>query len=88
MDGLASYIAYPLPGAIHHSFELHFRFIPMTVDQIALMVFIGQGHPHEPSADHLAVSFIKGYVVLTWNLGSGSHFKNLIHQCILQIFNR
>ncbi|XP_066907901.1 protein eyes shut isoform X2 [Halyomorpha halys] len=71
VDGLASYIAYPLPGAIHHSFELHFRFIPLTIDQIALMVFIGQGYPHESSADHLAVSFIKGYVVLTWNLGSG-----------------
>ncbi|CAH1391625.1 unnamed protein product [Nezara viridula] len=81
VDGMASYIAYPLPGAIHHSFELHFRFIPMTVDQIALMVFIGQGNPYESSADHLAVSFIKGYVVLTWNLGGYEtrNFSGLPH---------
>ncbi|KAF6214242.1 hypothetical protein GE061_008982 [Apolygus lucorum] len=71
VNGLSSYIAYPLPGPIHHSFELHFRFLPSTLDQIGLMIFIGQGHPHDSSSDHLAVSFIKGYVVLTWNLGSG-----------------
>ncbi|KAL1124137.1 hypothetical protein AAG570_001907 [Ranatra chinensis] len=71
IGGLSSYTAYPLPGAIHHSFELRFHFIPSTMDQIALMIFIGQDHPHDPTSDHLAVSFIKGYVVLTWNLGSG-----------------
>uniref|UniRef100_T1HCE3 Uncharacterized protein n=1 Tax=Rhodnius prolixus TaxID=13249 RepID=T1HCE3_RHOPR len=71
VNGLSSYTAYPLPGAIHHSFELHFRFVPSSLDQIALMIFIGQSHPHDSSSDHLAVSFIKGYVVLTWNLGSG-----------------
>lgn len=42
------------------------------MEQIALMVFIGQDGPHDTSSDHLAVSFIKGYVVLTWNLGSGN----------------
>lgn len=41
------------------------------MDQIALLLFIGQGRPHDSTSDHLAVSFIKGYVVLTWNLGSG-----------------
>ncbi|XP_024082772.1 protein eyes shut isoform X2 [Cimex lectularius] len=71
ISGLSSYTAYPLPGPIHHSFELHFRFIPSSLEQISLMVFIGQGHPHDSSSDHLAVSLIKGYVVLTWNLGSG-----------------
>ncbi|XP_068084858.1 protein eyes shut [Anabrus simplex] len=69
--GLSSYVAYPLPGAIHHSMELKFRFKPATMDQISLMVFVGQDGPHDSRSDHLAVSFIKGYVVLTWNLGSG-----------------
>jgi EYS protein len=71
VGGLASYAAYPIPGAIHNSMELKFKFIPSTVDQIALMVFVGQDGFHNARADHLSVSFIKGYVVLTWNLGSG-----------------
>lgn len=71
IGGLASYAAYPIPGAIHNNMELKFKFIPSTVEQIALMVFVGQDGFHDSRADHLSVSFIKGYVVLTWNLGSG-----------------
>ncbi|XP_069677103.1 protein eyes shut isoform X2 [Periplaneta americana] len=71
VGGLASYAAYPIPGAIHNSMELKFKFVPTTTEQIALMVFIGQDGFHDSRADHLSVSFIKGYVVLTWNLGSG-----------------
>ncbi|KAJ4436335.1 hypothetical protein ANN_18966 [Periplaneta americana] len=70
VGGLASYAAYPIPGAIHNSMELKFKFVPTTTEQIALMVFIGQDGFHDSRADHLSVSFIKGYVVLTWNLGS------------------
>lgn len=44
------------------------------MDQIALLAFIGQDYQHDSITDHLAVSFIKGYVVLTWNLGSGGYF--------------
>ncbi|XP_063218539.1 protein eyes shut [Bacillus rossius redtenbacheri] len=71
VGGLSSYAAYPLPGAIHKSMELRFRFSPATTEQVALMVFVGQEGAHDSRSDHLAVSFIKGYVVLTWNLGSG-----------------
>ncbi|KAJ9586493.1 hypothetical protein L9F63_019851, partial [Diploptera punctata] len=71
VGGFASYAAYPIPGAIHNSMELKFKFVPSTMEQIALMVFVGQDGYHDSRADHLAVSFIKGYVVLTWNLGSG-----------------
>lgn len=35
------------------------------------MAFLGQSGPHDEKSDHLAVSFIQGYVMLTWNLGSG-----------------
>ncbi|KAJ8875997.1 hypothetical protein PR048_023905 [Dryococelus australis] len=72
VGGLASYVAYPLPAAIHRSLELRFHFTPTTMEQIALMVFVGQEGAHDSRSDHLAVSFIKGYVVLTWNLGSGN----------------
>ncbi|PSN38460.1 hypothetical protein C0J52_15614 [Blattella germanica] len=71
VGGLASYAAYPIPGAIHNSMELKFKFMPTTMEQIALLVFVGQDGYHDSRADHLSVSFIKGYVVLTWNLGSG-----------------
>jgi len=80
IGGLASYAAYPIPGAIHNSMELKFKFIPSTVEQIALMVFVGQDGYHDSRADHLSVSFIKGYVVLTWNLGSGMALDNFLNQ--------
>lgn len=38
------------------------------MDQIAVMMYIG----HDASTDHVALSFIKGYIVLTWNLGAGA----------------
>ncbi|XP_049827916.1 protein eyes shut [Schistocerca gregaria] len=69
--GFSSYTAYPLPGTIHHNMELRFRFKPSSMEQIALMIFVGQDGSHDAQSDHLSVSFIKGYVVLTWNLGSG-----------------
>nr|CAD7195211.1 unnamed protein product [Timema douglasi] len=71
VGGLSSYAAYQLPGTIHNSLELKLRFSPTTMDQIALLVFVGQEGVHTAQSDHLALSFIKGYLVLTWNLGSG-----------------
>jgi len=44
------------------------HFVPNFMDQIALMMYIG----HDASTDHVALSFIKGYIVLTWNLGAGA----------------
>lgn len=78
--GLTAFSAYPVPGAMHHSFEIRFRFMTQTTDQVALLLFVGQDHPHDATADHMAVSYIKGYIVLTWNLGSGilGHFELMI----------
>ncbi|XP_050426579.1 protein eyes shut isoform X2 [Adelges cooleyi] len=67
VSGLSSYAAYSIPAEIHQSFELSLHFVPNSVDQIALMMYIG----HDASSDHVALSFIKGYIVLTWNLGAG-----------------
>lgn len=69
--GLSSFTAYTLPTEIQEDIMIGFKFIPHDMEQISLMLFIGQDGYHGPSSDHLAVSFIKGYVVLTWNLGSG-----------------
>ena len=35
------------------------------------MMFLGQSGPHRGGSDYLAISFIKGYVLLTWDLGAG-----------------
>ncbi|XP_046687687.1 LOW QUALITY PROTEIN: protein eyes shut-like, partial [Homalodisca vitripennis] len=69
--GMASFSAYPVPGTMFHSFEMRFRFMTQSTDQVALLLFVGQDGQHDATADHMAVSYIKGYVVLTWNLGSG-----------------
>lgn len=68
VSGLSSYAAYSIPAEIHQSFELSMHFVPNFMDQIALMMYIG----HDASTDHVALSFIKGYIVLTWNLGAGA----------------
>ena len=39
--------------------------------QVALLMFLGQSGPHRGGSDYLAISFIKGYVLLTWDLGAG-----------------
>lgn len=51
--------------------EIKFRFVPSTIDQISLLLFMGQKGHHDYYTDHVAVSFVKGYLMLTWNLGSG-----------------
>ncbi|KAK4880029.1 hypothetical protein RN001_008175 [Aquatica leii] len=70
--GYSSYAAYTIPiSGISSSMELKLKFIPNTMDQISILVFMGQTGQHDSSSDHVAVSFVKGYVMLTWNLGSG-----------------
>lgn len=51
--------------------DLSFRIAPSTLNQIALLAFVGQPGYHDDKSDHLAVSFVKGYVMLTWNVGGG-----------------
>ncbi|RZC32093.1 eyes shut [Asbolus verrucosus] len=69
--GLSSYVAYPIPGGITETMELRFRFTPSMMDQISILMFLGQKGHHDYYSDHMAVSFVKGYIMLTWNLGSG-----------------
>lgn len=72
VGGLSSFAAYPLPlQLISHGLEMHFKIKPHNMDQIALLAFLGQSSLHDPKSDHLAVTFVKGYIMLTWNLGNG-----------------
>lgn len=72
ISGLSSFAAYPIPvGGISNNMELKFQFSPRTMDQISLLLFMGQSGRHDAYSDHLVVTFVKGYVMLTWNLGSG-----------------
>lgn len=41
------------------------------MNQISILLFLGQEGQHDYYSDHLAVSFVKGFMMLTWNLGSG-----------------
>ena len=71
VNGLSSYISYPVPIPLESTLDLSFRISPTTVSQISLLAFIGQSGSHDDRSDHLAVSFIQGYIMLTWNLGGG-----------------
>ena len=39
--------------------------------QVALLLFMGQKGTMRQGSDYLAVSYIKGHVLLTWDLGAG-----------------
>lgn len=58
-------------NSMFHTFELRLKFIPESMEQISLMVFIGQENWQSTHSDYLSLSFIKGYIALTWNLGAG-----------------
>lgn len=88
--GISSYLLYPLsPGAINSDkFDLRLRFQTSDMEQISLLVFIGQAGQHDSRSQHMALTFVKGYIMLTWNMGTGmytykfsglaSHFKGAI----------
>lgn len=68
---MSSYVSYPVTIPLDYEMDLSFRIVPSTLNQIALLAFVGQAGYHGDKADHLAVSFVKGYVMLTWNVGGG-----------------
>ncbi|XP_072936300.1 protein eyes shut [Epargyreus clarus] len=72
-SGVSSYVMYPLsPMALNSDrFDLRLRFQTADMDQIALLAFVGQNGRHDSRSPHLALTFVKGYIMLTWNMGSG-----------------
>ncbi|CAK1549723.1 unnamed protein product [Leptosia nina] len=73
-SGKSSYVIYPLsPMAMNSDrFDLRLRFQTDDLDQIALLAFVGQNGRHDSKSQHMALTFVKGYVMLTWNMGSGA----------------
>ena len=53
------------------SLEAQFHFTTKAIEQVALLFFVGQDGLHEYGADYMAVSYVKGHILLTWDLGSG-----------------
>ncbi|XP_063358645.1 protein eyes shut [Cydia amplana] len=68
---ISSYLIYPLSQASSERFDLRLRFQTTDTEQIALLAFVGQGGRHDAHSHHLALTFVKGYVMLTWNMGGG-----------------
>lgn len=69
--GHSSFVSLSLPPFYRDHFELKFHFVTDDARQVALLFFIGQPVGAEEK-DFLAVSFIRGHVALTWDLGSGA----------------
>lgn len=72
VGGYSSYVAYSVDqSAIYRDFEVELHLSLASVDQIALLFFLGQEGIHDLGADYLALSLVKGHILLTWDLGSG-----------------
>ncbi|KAL6263574.1 hypothetical protein P5V15_006363 [Pogonomyrmex californicus] len=71
VPGFASYIAYGISTSIKDTMELKLRLIPRTFDQISLIAYLGQRSSRRDVSDHLSITFVRGYIMLTWDLGSG-----------------
>jgi EYS protein len=69
--GYSSFLTYPTPPDVGLYMEAKLHFTTGVTNQVALLMFLGQSGTHRGGSDYLAVSFIKGYVLLTWDLGAG-----------------
>ena len=73
VGGYSSYLAYPIdPKDLVTRLEAQFHFSSPSRDQVALLFFIGQEGLHEYGSDYVAISYVKGHILLTWDLGSGT----------------
>ena len=72
MMGHSSYLMISPPPFIRDHFELRFHFVTDDSAQVSLLLFIGQtDQVDREKRDFMAISFIRGHVALTWDLGSG-----------------
>ncbi|XP_047361092.1 protein eyes shut-like isoform X7 [Vespa velutina] len=71
VPGFSSYIAYGVSNSIKDTMELKMKLIPHTLDQISLIAYLGQSGSRQEISDHLSITYVRGYIMLTWDLGSG-----------------
>ena len=65
-------MAYPIdPLDVVKEIEVQFHFTAEVTDQVALLFFLGQEGFHEYGSDYIALSYVKGHILLTWDLGAG-----------------
>lgn len=69
--GFSSYIAYGISNSVRDTMELKLKLIPHTLDQISLIAYLGQSGSRQELSDHLSITYVRGYIMLTWDLGSG-----------------
>ncbi len=80
VGGYSSFLAVPLSsGGLSPWFDAQFHLSTPDPDQIALLAFVGGrngGHTHTAPDNYdsyLAVSYVKGHVLLTWDMGAGKN---------------
>ncbi|XP_014206902.1 protein eyes shut [Copidosoma floridanum] len=69
--GLSSYMAYGISTSLKDHMELKLRIVPQTLDQISLIAYMGQTGAKPDTSDHFSLTYVRGYIMLTWDLGSG-----------------
>ncbi|PBC29466.1 Protein eyes shut [Apis cerana cerana] len=71
VPGFSSYVAYGISNSIKDTMELKLKLIPRTYEQISLIAYLGQSGSHQDLSDHLSITYVRGYIMLTWDLGAG-----------------
>ncbi|XP_065164400.1 protein eyes shut [Atheta coriaria] len=71
VQGYASYTTHTIPKASYKYMYIKFKITPSNLNQISLLMFMGQEGQHDFHSSHMSVSFVKGFIMLTWNLGAG-----------------
>jgi len=56
----------PRHESFRHTVEANLKFTPLRTHQVALLAYIGHG-----PKDHMALGYVHGRIILTWDLGSG-----------------
>nr|XP_031825874.1 protein eyes shut [Nomia melanderi] len=71
VPGFSSYVAYGVSNSIKDTMELKMKLIPRTFDQISLIAYLGQSGSRQDLSDYLSITYVRGYIMLTWDLGAG-----------------
>ncbi|XP_043517283.1 protein eyes shut isoform X1 [Frieseomelitta varia] len=71
IPGFSSYVAYGISNSIKDTMELKLKIIPRTYEQISLIAYLGQSGSRRDLSDHLSITYVRGYIMLTWDLGAG-----------------
>nr|XP_034186489.1 protein eyes shut [Osmia lignaria] len=71
VPGFSSYVAYGVSNSIKDAMELKLKLIPRSYEQISLVAYLGQSGTRRDLSDHFSITYVRGYIMLTWDLGAG-----------------